>query len=390
MVFNNKKLKDINKDDVEQLITDKVIECKVIDYKQELPGGKDADKKEFLYDVSSFANASGGHMLFGIVEDKGLPTKIIGLKNIDPDNEKTRLESIIKSGISPRIPGIEIMAVNIDINTWLIIIQIQKSWAQPHMVSFQDASRFYSRHSSGKYLLDVDEIRTQFNLSEAIGERIKNFREKRLSMIISEETPVPMYKNAKIVLHIIPISAFATSSKFDLTTRDLNTNCKPLCSPGWNYRYNFDGHLSYCAYRYDGTLPIASYFQLFRNGIIETVDSQMLMTKIVPLMYEKEILEVIPRYMKIYDELGIAPPALIMLSLVGVKGYSMETNRPKYTVIDPMSIDRDILVVPEILIDEFNIDFAKILRPIFDSVWNAAGWKNSLNYNASGDWVEHR
>ncbi len=55
----------ITKEDIEALVTDAVPEDRTIEYKQQLPGGTDEDKREFLADVSSFANAAGGDVLYG-------------------------------------------------------------------------------------------------------------------------------------------------------------------------------------------------------------------------------------------------------------------------------------------------------------------------------------
>ena len=48
----------IDKDDIDSLVTNQVKEGRTIEYKATLPGVKDAEKKEFLADVSSFANAA--------------------------------------------------------------------------------------------------------------------------------------------------------------------------------------------------------------------------------------------------------------------------------------------------------------------------------------------
>ena len=45
------------RDDIDALVADAVKEGRTIEYKQAMPGGADADRKEFLADVSSFANA---------------------------------------------------------------------------------------------------------------------------------------------------------------------------------------------------------------------------------------------------------------------------------------------------------------------------------------------
>ena len=58
------------KDDIDGLVTNQVKEGRTTEYKQELPSGRDADKKEFLADVSSFANAAGGDLVYGVVEKR--------------------------------------------------------------------------------------------------------------------------------------------------------------------------------------------------------------------------------------------------------------------------------------------------------------------------------
>jgi hypothetical protein len=45
---------------LEALRVDGVREGRQLEYKETLPGNSDDDKKEFLADVSSFANAAGG------------------------------------------------------------------------------------------------------------------------------------------------------------------------------------------------------------------------------------------------------------------------------------------------------------------------------------------
>ena len=49
---------------------------------------------------------------------------------------------------------------------------------------------------------------------------------------------------------------------------------------------------------------------------------------------------------------------------------------------------RDILLLPEIVIEDYEVSAKDILRPCFDSIWNACGFPRSLNYNDAGEWVE--
>jgi len=90
-----KNLDQITEKDLQTLIDNSVLERKTIEYKQLLPSNSDSDKKEFLADVSSFANASGGDLIFGIVQNKetGVPEKLEGLDIKNPDQEVLRLDN---------------------------------------------------------------------------------------------------------------------------------------------------------------------------------------------------------------------------------------------------------------------------------------------------------
>ncbi len=77
------------------------------------------------------------------------------------------------------------------------------------------------------------------------------------------------------------------------------------------------------------------------------------------------------------------PPLLLMLSLLGVAGYIMAVD-PCIPFPLEHSIDRDALLIREVMIDTFKDDPAKFMRPLFDAVWNAAGWSGSINYDQEG------
>ena len=55
---------------LQNLINSKIPESKILDYKRDKIGRKDNDKKEFLFDISSFANADSGNLILGIDEEE--------------------------------------------------------------------------------------------------------------------------------------------------------------------------------------------------------------------------------------------------------------------------------------------------------------------------------
>ena len=80
MLLRGKPLESVNETDLQALVVNEIAEGKSIEYKIMLPKNSDNDKKEFLADVSSFANASGGHLIYGIKEKGGVAIEITGIE----------------------------------------------------------------------------------------------------------------------------------------------------------------------------------------------------------------------------------------------------------------------------------------------------------------------
>lgn len=369
--------------DLQKLVDNQNPEIKTIEYKESLTGNSDSDKKEFLADVSSFANAAGGYLIYGMREKSGIPSELCGLESIDADAEILRLDNIIRDGIKPRIPGVSLWAIPLRTSKDAIIIRIPMSWASPHMVTFKNNSKFHSRNSAGKYQLDVSELRAAFVLSETTTERIRNFRIERLSKIIAGETPILLNETAKIILHIIPFGAFNPAKRFDVSSLASDVGkLQQISAPVGDTRHNFDGYLSF--------KNSLSYLQVFRNGIIEAVDARILQPEdseltIPSLLFERKLLDALPRFLAIQRQLGVEPPLFIILSLLGVSGYRLDVCTSR---LDTYPIDRDALILPEIIVENFECKPSEVMRPIFDAIWNAAGWPRSMNYNENGERVK--
>jgi len=388
-----KNIKDINKDDIEYLIKNQIPESKTLEYKRSLPSNSDNDKKEFLADVISFANADGGNLIYGIEEENGIPQKIIGFEDRIIDSEKLRLESLIRDGIRPRIiPNIQIQPIKISDNNNVILIKIPKSFTSPHTIG--DKTLFYSRNSAGKYQMDVNELKNAFLFSENISEKIKNFRYKRISEIINEDTPLPLKSKDILVLHLIPIKAFSYNIfNIDLLKiyRQSEFHTPPLWATGYNERFNLNGLL-----RYDNSYK-PSYCQIYRNGIIESAVSNFLFKSegknyIPSIYYEKEIIEKIKIYSDFLIKLEVLPPFVIFISMLGIKGSSMGVDRRERVIVDLKSFYKDNILLPDILIESKEVltdyqSIAKKIQPIFDMVWNAYGLEKSFNYDDQGNWI---
>src|SRR5262249_37659471 len=144
----DKPLEQITLADLRELIQEKWPEGKAIDYKRDMYGKTDADKKELLKDVSSFANTDGGNLIIGMDEAGGIPTAIPGVAITDVDAEKLRLEETIRRGIEPRI-DFAIHTVDAGSGAVIFIIRVRESWILPHRVVYQGKfGEFWARNSA--------------------------------------------------------------------------------------------------------------------------------------------------------------------------------------------------------------------------------------------------
>jgi hypothetical protein len=130
-----------------------------------------------------------------------------------------------------------------------------------------------------------------------------------------------------------------------------------------------------------------SYFQLFRDGKVEGVDSILLGAKepgrIIPsLPVEAACINFIQRIFQLYRVLKTEPPAAVMITLLGVKSY--------YMSFDPLSgsessqIDRDAVMLTPAIADSYEVNVAAFLRRTFDELWNAAGLSRCEDYDGAG------
>ena len=193
-----------------------------------------------------------------------------------------------------------------------------------------------------------------------------------------------------LILHLVPVASFRSRQLFDVATMpNLPTLLPPMGSMGHDFRLNLDGHLSYSGGRTERISR--SYTQFFRNGIVESVISNVVRDdkergKLLSAgYYERTLLQDFPRLMKGLREIGVQPPLWGFLTITGVKGAKIPSDHDFGD--EYRDIDRDTLLLPEFVIDDLGTDASALLRPVFDLVWNASGFARSFNFDESGKWV---
>ena len=196
----------------------------------------------------------------------------------------------------------------------------------------------------------------------------------------------------RLVLHVLPLNSFLNRKRLNLSAvEDLIRNLSPIASGGWNRRFNLDGFLTYSQNSKTGLC--LSYCQIFFDGIIETVYSEILRFRdgksfIAGVAYEKYIVEAVSSYIGTYKKLNLDAPIILSLSLINCKGARLSGDY--YLEHSSAGIDRDVVMLPEVQLNEIANDIPTVMKPVFDALWNACGLPRSFNYTESGVWNVRR
>lgn len=383
--------------DIQRLVADRTPEGRSIEFKRDLPGTRDSDRKEFLADVSSFANALGGDLIFGVEEKDGVAAAADGLTVSNIDAEVLRLDEMLRSGISPRIVGCQTLVVPGLTKGPAVVVRIPRSWNGPHAVSFQQDFRFYSRSTNGKFRMDASDVRDAVLAAGSVEQRIRLFRSERVARIVADETPVPLTGTKRIAIHLVPFAAFGSRPAVDLLkVAERSELMQPFYAEGgWSApTFNIDGLYTNAG---AGNAENYSYLQIDRAGRIEAAESWMI-PSIDPARYPDsipsgrfpmELFETVARGLRLYEVLDVPAPYAVMVSILGAKGVVLGLD--VFRLRSPLRpLDRDALFLPEVIINDRPVDVPAVMRPLLDALWQSFGMKACTEYDEHGAWNPRR
>ena len=138
-------------------IKDEVEENNFLEFKRSNSLSRDAHaRKELSKDVSAFANAGGGLIIYGIKEEGGTAKELD--EGVDSSMiTKEWIEQIINSLIHPKIPDIRIYSISSDIKKMMYyIIEIPQSILAPHMSGY---NKYYTRKNFSSIPMEDYEVR---------------------------------------------------------------------------------------------------------------------------------------------------------------------------------------------------------------------------------------
>jgi hypothetical protein len=159
---------------------------------------------------------------------------------------------------------------------------------------------------------------------------------------------------------------------------------------GWNpVSMNLDGAVSVAT---GGQSPLSNtYTQIYRNGIIEAIRTDLLKTSLPKfihlLRFEETVLTYLPDCFKVLREIGCGAPVAVAITLVGVGGFSIMHPNEHFGLNTGAAISENVLRPPYIVVDNLDVHLDKLLKPAFDWIWNAAEFQSSPFFNSDGRWI---
>ena len=383
--------KNVDEAALQRLIDNGVRESLLIDYKLKLPGDKDADKKEFLQDVTAFANADGGDLLFGVRENKMVAVELVGVDANEAEGEILRLKNLCRDCVDPRIHGLRIQAVDVTPGRCVVHLRVPKSLDAPHMVRFKNHRQFWLRGSAGKDWMSSAEVRRVVMRTADWRDRADQWRRERVALLLGGESPVGLHGHGALLVHLVPMPTGGPELNLaDEAIRRALLGVHPRIAHGWNHRMTYDGLL--VARDLPGEGDSNYWYCLwFHNGRVEFVFSDLVSRKdgedaghIAGLRMEEDIEDAINRPLTVEVPGSVGVPVLVFITLVGVLGATLPLG-PRYgSDAYRTPIERDQLLLPGLFIEEVPDDLWPFIAHAVNRIWQAAGYPRSPFLNPDG------
>lgn len=388
MSIFNKLNKDINEADLQELIFLKVAERHNLEYKLEQHGNDDESIREMLRDISSLANANGGHLLIGVEVDKdGLPISIKGIDNAETERE--RIISSYLSNIEPHISGLEVSIIPLSNKKSVISLWIPKSLKAPHMINFRGLNQFWIRHDRQKAKMSIDEIKESFLRAEGVVESIRSFMSKRKIEIIEGTQGKPTY-----FISATPLSV--NNDLFDIHNAEIRKILRDPPNQISGYQLE-SGNNNFPIPTLNGLKIEVNRLrsvELHRNAHLECILCKPYVTSEIHLRDQSKQLLLSVRaivaypvnflnlYYSLLSEIGIEEPFLFQISLLNI-GSCFLSEQPLDTTFDDAfspALDnlkpwnQKHLELPPIQVNYAENPHA-IAKTLLDKLWQAFGFE---------------
>lgn len=396
--MRRKDLSCITISDLEKLIKDEVTENKYVEYKLKVHL-KGEGRINFLSEICAFANSNGGDLIIGIKENSstGAAQSIEGIPVKNIDQYKLQLQNIIRSNVQPSI-DLEMKEIKVNTSTYVLIIRVKEGNNKPYMINLRNG--FYYRDVAGKRPMSFSEIRNSFVSAHEVKRKMISFIKRRIREVGENKSPIGDFKaNPKVIMHILPIKSFkgerynifelneeAIFKRLLLLHHEILQPCKRWLSDGFVLYGNPDN--------------VQSYVKVYESGVIEVVSKILwdnspynLEKCLLTFKNEKEIIKCLgDSYLPFLKEMGVDLPYVLFISILNAKGFYLDIDSLDFLEdkkIKHYAFSNNVVHLKSVIVDSFDEDPAKILKPSFYSLWRHCGINRDFHYNQEGNWRDN-
>ena len=212
---------------------------------------------------------------------------------------------------------------------------------------------------------------------------------KRLDLLATGDAPITVSSDKLVCVHVVPFSAKTKETTIEVGRLDLSL--EPIGSREFSRNsFNTDGLLRY-APDHDHGDSRSGFLQLFRSGVIETVDSTMAVRRegrpegLPGSYFCKELVTFLEGTCRLYEELQIQPPISVLIAILGVKQLLIPAEIGVHAYYT-RHFGQDRIVLPPVHLPDLKADVRPLLRKSLDVLWQAAGAQACSCYDADGNW----
>lgn len=189
-----------------------------LDFKERFPGADHKGVRDFLADVTAFANTEGGDIIIGVREDKnGVAAEVVGIERDGLDESLRRIDDQLRSCVDPRVPHFRVREVRLENGRVALVLRVAASLTAPHRVVFDKSSRFFRRANRGNYEMSTAELRQAFAASIDLPARIRDLHRKAVAASAGTDMPFCIYEGPTAVVTVAPVSVLRAARDVDVT-----------------------------------------------------------------------------------------------------------------------------------------------------------------------------
>lgn len=319
----DKPLNQITLDDIEKLVSSRCSEGPTLDFKQAFPSADDKGTRDFLADVTAFANTDGGDLIIGVKEDgNGVATELVGINPEGLDEAVRRVEDQVRSCVDPRVPMFTVQQVYLTNGKIVLVMRVGASLIAPHRITFKGSSRFYRRGNRSNYEMSTAELRQAFAASIDLPNRIRDLHRKAVEATTGKDMPCRIKTAPIAVLTMAPLSVLREP-------RDINWTRETAVAPP-------DGTITPCITigldRLIAHSPIEeetgsarAWAINHRRGYLDfawMIGHQARGEKYVwPKYFQPELTKAATKSIQTLNSFGIEGPWIAMLTLSGIRDH---------------------------------------------------------------------